>query len=213
MRYRLFSFVTAASLCAAPVVVSHPHIFVDTKLRLIVDEAGALTAVDVTWMYDPLYSFLVIEDMKLDPDGDGQLTDAEQAKLIGFDMNWIEGFEGDLYVTFDGAAAGLGGPEPLSTDYADGILSSTHRRSLTAAVPADGVLVQAYDPGYYTAYSVIGEVPAGETCMAEVIPADLDRAYASLEELLFAQPQSVLEDQFPEVGKSFADQVQVTCAR
>ena len=39
-----------------------PHVFIDTGLDFIVDEAGQLTHVRVTWSYDALYSLLVLED-------------------------------------------------------------------------------------------------------------------------------------------------------
>ncbi|MGR3461685.1 MAG: DUF1007 family protein [Roseovarius sp.] len=71
---------------AAPVVVAttaggHPHVFADVALRFESDARGRLTGVEVTWRYDDFFSLLILSDMGLDPDGDGQLSDAELARL------------------------------------------------------------------------------------------------------------------------------------
>ena len=53
----------------------------------------------VTWAYDEFYSLLVLEDMRLDQDADGVLTEAEEQFLSGFDAQWVEGYNGDLVMT------------------------------------------------------------------------------------------------------------------
>ena len=94
---------------------AHPHVFVETGLRLVASESGAIQGVEVTWRYDELYSLLVLEDMELDADFDGRLTAAELQVLDGFDLNWVEGFEGDLYAKTAKGALGLGPPERRGT--------------------------------------------------------------------------------------------------
>lgn len=56
-----------SSLAAAP-LAAHPHIFIDTGFELILDEAGHMTHVRVSWQYDDFYSLLITEDMALDTD-------------------------------------------------------------------------------------------------------------------------------------------------
>ena len=71
-----------------------------------------MTGIDVTWAYDEMYSMLLLDELSLDPDFDGILTDAELEELDGYDLNWMEGFAGDLYVTApDGQDLALGPPE------------------------------------------------------------------------------------------------------
>ena len=83
MKYPLASLLC---LALATPLGAHPHIFVDTKLEVLVDAEGRLTHLRITWAYDEFYSLLVTEDRGLDPDYDGVLTDAEIASLNGFDM-------------------------------------------------------------------------------------------------------------------------------
>ncbi len=209
--------IRAATLCLAvlsPVVATaHPHIFVETRLGLIMDDQGRLSAVEVSWVYDELYSLLIFEDKQLDNDYDGKLTPAELEELNGFDMNWIPGFEGDLYVSQEAVLA-LGPPQPLTTAVEEGRIVTTHRRQLRAPVAAGTVVeIAAYDPTYYTAYEVTGAVAVEgrDDCQIEVAKADLNAAYDLLEELLFGRPQAEVEANFPAVGAAFADKVFVEC--
>ena len=188
---------------------AHPHVFIDTVLRVVVDEAGNLEGVEVTWTYDDFYSLLLLSDLGLDNDGDGRLRDDELARLDGFDMNWIEGYQGDTHASRGGAAVTLGPPQGRGVTVERGLLTSTHFRA--ASGPADGLVVKAYDPTFYTAYSLVGAVRVEGTCGARVRPADLAAAYSLVEELLYATPASEAEESYPEVGEAFADTVTVSC--
>jgi ABC-type uncharacterized transport system substrate-binding protein len=203
-----------AALLPLP-AAAHPHVFIETGLTLVVDAENRLVAIRVVWAYDELYSLLVLEDLGLDQDYDGILTPAELDALSGFDMQWIEGFEGDTYAAAGDSAVALGPPEAQPAAMQDGRIVTTHTRAVLAPVPADGVSVRAYDPTFYAAYDLTRgvSVEGGSGCAAAVSPADLDAAYTMLEELLYG-PRSVewSEDDFPEVGEAFADEVRLTCA-
>ncbi|MGR3758926.1 DUF1007 family protein [Roseobacteraceae bacterium NS-SX3] len=208
------SLLALAALAAlVPAVAgAHPHVFVDTGLKLEVSRDGRLEAVEVTWVYDEFYSLLLFEDLGLDPDADGVLTAEELARLQGFDMRWEAGFVGDTYVTQAGEAVALGAPEPLETRVEDGRIITRHRRAATGRPQADGLEVRAYDPGYYTAYTLThGAEVTGGGCTASVTPPDLDRAYSLAEELLYAMPAAQAEESYPEVGEAFAGTVRLSC--
>lgn len=201
----------AAALLAPQDAGSHPHIFVDTALKVIVSDAGQLEAIEITWAYDEFYSLLIFEDRGLDSDYDGALTAEELAKLQGFDMAWTEGFEGDTYLTRDGAGLEMGAPVHLATVVADGRITTRHRRALVQPQAADGVVIKAYDPGYYTAYTMTGGLEVSGGCQGSITPPDLDAAYTKVEELLYAMPADQAEEAYPEVGEAFADTVRLSC--
>lgn len=194
---------------AATAVRAHPHIFIELGLFVEVNEAGEAVAVEVSWTYDELYSLLIFEEFKVDGDFDGRLRPDEVQLLHGFDLNWIEGYEGDLYVTQAGAKVPLGQPEPVETRVENAKIVTVHRRAL--AVPADGLVLQAYDPSFYSAYELTKGANASGSCAAFIDPADIEAATSALEELLFATPQGEVEAEFPRVGESFADTVTLTC--
>ena len=207
------SALLAVLAAAAPVAgAAHPHIFIQTALTLVIDDKGRATGVEVRWAYDELYTMLTFEDLRLDSDYDGELTEEELRFLDGFDLNWIEGFEGDLYLTSGEVPVRLGAPEGRGVKVHDGQIVTTHFRPLAEPVTADGLILRAYDPTFYTAYDLSGGVTVTGGCAAQVTPADLDHAYSLVEELLYALPSDQVEEAFPEVGEAFADTVVIRCA-
>lgn len=203
--------LSTALLCgvASQPVQAHPHIFIEAGLFVDVNAAGEAVAVEVLWTYDELYSLLIFEEFEIDDDYDGKLRPEEVKVLEGFDMNWVEGYEGDLYVTSAGDRVPLGPPEPVETRVENGKIVTVHRRAL--GVPANGLVLQAYDPTFYSAYELTRGIEASGTCATFIDPADLEAATSALEELLFATPQDEVEAEFPRVGESFADTVTLTC--
>jgi polyphosphate kinase len=211
------SVAAGLALAAAP-AAGHPHIFIDTGLEIIFDDRGRAAAVRVAWVYDDFYSMLMLGDRGLDPDGDGRLTAEEEAVLSGFDMAWDADYEGDLYA-LDGAGrpVALGRPRDWSARMLDGRIVSTHLRLFEpplerAALP---LVLQVYDPGYYTAYTILGtpRLTGGEGCEVKVYEPDLTAAEEALKEALaeYTADQDVEYD-YPAVGAAFAEEARVTCA-
>ncbi|MEO0378877.1 MAG: DUF1007 family protein [Pseudomonadota bacterium] len=202
--------VLALGLTAVPVIgQAHPHVFIDTTLRAVVDDNGTFKGLEVQWAYDDFYSLLIFADMGLDVDGDGQLSDDEIQRLDGFDLQWVEGYEGDSYARQGETSIILGPPEGRGTRVEAGRIISTHFRA--ADGPAAGLEVKVFDPTFYTAYALVGQVEVDGPCTAIIEPVDLDAAYTSLEELLYVTPANEAMDYFPEVGESFADTVMLSC--
>lgn len=200
----------ALGLAAAPITgQAHPHVFIDTTLRAVVDADGTFRGIEVRWAYDDFYSLLIFADMGLDSDGDGRLRPDEIQRLDGFDLQWVDGFEGDSYASLDGAPVALGPPQPRGTTVEGGRIITTHFRAADA--PAAGLRIKAYDPTFYTAYALVGQVEVDGPCTAMIDPVDLDAAYTKLEELLYATPEAEATDYYPEVGESFADTVMLSC--
>lgn len=214
------ALTAALALPAAP-AAAHPHIFIDAGLELIFDEAGALAAVRVLWAYDELFSLLVLEDLGLDDDYDGVLTEAERAALAGFDMNWIDGFEGDLYGEAGGEPMGFSGPLEWTADLADGRVITTHLRAVAPRVdPAAGeIVLRVFDPSYYTAYRIASapRFTGRDGCTARILAPDYGAAARQLEAALAeiagaAGSDEAIEMDFPAVGAAFAEEIRIACA-
>lgn len=208
----MIPFLTCLPLPA----MAHPHVFIDTGLEFIVDPAGQLTHVRVTWAYDDFYSLLVLEDLRLDQDGDGELTEGEEQYLSGFDAQWVEGYNGDLVLFADGQPVALSGPmEPTATTE-NGRIITTHLRAVTdGSVPAASISAKAYDDSYYTAYEVRRPViVTGPTsCAIERIEPDIDGQLAQMQAFLqtLDADYDLEENDIPLVGESFATEVRVSC--
>lgn len=214
MRFLYPLLATAVAGLAATPLASHPHVFVETDLVLEVDAAGLVQAVEVTWTYDEFETLLVLDEWGLSAAYDTGLSAADEVTLRGYDLTRFEGVGGDLYLASGGADGdaplALAAPEGLAVSLAEGRLTTTHRRALSVPVPAQGLVIRSYDPTFYTAYTLYGIAPVAG-CRAEVTPPDLDAAYSLVEELLFAMPQSEAEENYPKVGKAFADTLRLIC--
>ena len=206
-----------AGLLAAGPALAHPHVWIDTRIEVILDAENQATGLRISWTYDDLYSLYIIGDKGLDPDWDGALTTEEVAGLAGFDMAWDEGFAGDTYALTGDRALALSRPVEWTAGYAGGKISSTHLRLFDVPVPVDAVplVVQVYDPGYYVAYAIPFDpvVTGGVGCSAQVFVPDLDAADEALKAALSEYtPDIDLEAEFPAIGAAYAEEVRVTCA-
>lgn len=199
-------------------LAAHPHIYIDAGLTFMIDDHGNLAAIKVTWSYDEFYSLLQLEEMDLDPDGDGVLTAPEQEKLKGFDTQWVAGYEGDLYVVQNGTAVTLGSPIDAGASLKDGRLLTWHTRPIPTPLDptAAEIDAKAYDPTFYTAYTLdLGvKVIGSDSCTLSKRDADLPKAYEKLESLLSGaeSAQFDTDGNFPKVGALFADALALTCA-
>ena len=203
-------FVLSALLVAAP-LHAHPHVWVDTAMRFEVNEDAEITGVTMTWAYDDFFTLLIFEDMGLDADADGKLTEAELDELFGFDLvHWPEGFEGDLYLYSNGDKIEMPRPRPIGIAVEDGRIVATHFREIPR-VPTDGLEIMQYDPTYYVAYDVSQGVSFTDpACTAQVADPDPTVAEEALAEAL----QTPSEDIFLEIemGIYYADRINISCA-
>lgn len=213
MRVALALTALLAPLPAA----AHPHVFIDAGFEIIIDETGALTHVRTTWAYDEYYSLLISEDRKIDQDFDGVLTEDDTARLTGFDMQWVEGFNGDLDATLDGVPLVLSGPTEPTATIVDGRIVTTHLRAVEGqpVIAGRALSLKPYDPTYYTAYAVALPVTltGGKGCRIRTVEPDVDAALEEMrQQLLRLDKDADLEENgFPEVGADFATDVQVSC--
>lgn len=197
-------------------VAAHPHIFVEAGVEIVLDDAGRVAGVRLSWTYDEFFSFLLTSELGLDVDGDLEMTAEELETLAGQVLEWPADFGGDLYLRQGDAAVALGPRAEASVDYVDGRVIERHFRPLEQPQDATTPLaVQVYDPFYYVAYEIAPAIgfSGGEGCTAELRKADLNAAYSLVDELLYGRPASDVgpDEYFPEVGEAFSDTVVVTC--
>lgn len=209
----------AGLILSVPVgAAAHPHVFVDATIEVIFDAEGRAEAVRIGWTYDSLFSMTYVAEQGFDPDFDGMLTPEEEVALAGFDMDWHADFAGDTYALLGAVPLGLSAPLEPTAAYRDGSLVSTHLRRLSApvALGTEDLVVQVYDPSFYTSY-LIAETPVlsgGEGCRVQVFEPDRDAADARLQAALDELAGSAeAETEFPAIGAAYAEEARITCAR
>lgn len=211
----------AICLCgflAAPTgVAAHPHVFIDATIEVLFDSRGRAEALRIGWTYDSLFSMTYVAEMGLDPDFDGVLSAAEEAGLAGFDMDWHAEFAGDTYALWGDAPLVLSGPTESTAAYRDGSLVSTHLRRFSEPVDVAGgdLVVQVYDPSFYTSY-LIAQTPVltgRQDCRVQVYEPDREAADARLQAALEELAGSAeAETEFPAIGAAYAEEARITCA-
>jgi ABC-type uncharacterized transport system substrate-binding protein len=198
--------------CAAS---AHPHVFVDATIEVIFDDQNRATGLRIGWTYDDLFSLMIIEDRGLDPDYDNVLTDAATAQLAGFDMQWDVGYPGDTYALMAGQPLVLSGPSEFTGSYADGKITSTHLRIFATPVEigADPLVVQVYDPTYYSSYTIIGTpvLTGAVGCTGVVVEPDTAVAESIYLEAV-AKMAGTDDGNFPAIGAAYAMEARITCS-
>lgn len=195
---------------------AHPHVFVEAQVTVVFDETGGV-GIKLDWFYDDLFSLLVTTDLGIDMDGDLVLTAEEQTILDTQITAWPPDFAGDLDVRQRGEILQLGDRRDHVMRYEGGLFHEAHMRPLPQITDPNAPLqIRVFDPGFYTAYELKAPVliEGRDDCMAAVLPADLDAAYALAESLMGDVELDAVgpDDYFPQVGDAFADTIVVTCA-
>ena len=204
------------AFCLPMSAAAHPHVFVQVDMAVVFAPDGEV-AVRLDWVYDAYFSMLITSDLGIDADGDLQLTPEEQALLDDQIAAWPPDFDGDLEVLQGETVMPLGPKRDHAMVYQDGYIRETHLRPIAQVADRSAPLtILPYDPTYYIAYEIAGAVTVEgrDDCEVSIIPADLNAAYSLVDELLYGRPASDVgpDEEFPEVGRSFADTVVVTCA-
>ena len=209
---------TAGFIFAGVPAFAHPHVFIDTALEVIFDDQGRASGVRISWTYDEYYSLVIAEEKAIDPDYDGSATEAEAKPLSGFDMGWDADFPGDTYALMGDGELALSRPKDWTASYNGGRITSTHLRMFETPVAfgAEPLIIQVYDPSFYTAYAIVGTPvltggPKG--CSVEVFEPDMAAADAILQAAIDeAAGSDGVEGDFPAIGKAYSEEARVTCA-
>jgi len=208
-----FLALIPALVLSAPVAWAHPHVFIDAQVAFRLDDTAHLTDVRITWTYDDFTSMTILADHGLPIDA--SFTEGETGVLSGFDMRWIEGFEGDSYLLVGQTPVALGGPSNWETRVENGIITTIHSRSVLVPQPLSGAeaVLRVYDPTYYTSY-VIAAAPViegADTCTAQVYGPDPEKANEILLSALAELSGFASDDDFPPIGAEFAEEIRLTC--
>lgn len=209
-------FPLVAALAVPVTATAHPHVFVQAQVTVVFDDAGEM-GIKLDWYYDDLFSLLVTTDLGIDMDGDLVLTAEEQALLDSQIAAWPPDYNGDLEVAQNGQVLALAEKQNHTMSYVEGLFHEAHLRPVSAIPDAESpIRIRVYDPSFYTAYDLRQPVliEGRDDCSAEVIPADVDAAYALAESLLDGQSAAEVgpDEYFPAIGDAFADTIVVTCA-
>ncbi len=207
-RRRVAAAIAAWAL-ATP-AAAHPHIWITGTYGFEIDADKRLAALDVAWTFDAMSSSLALGGLE-GPDG-GYPQDA----LDALARDSLAQLAADAWWTYlVSGAAGLSfePPEGATASVEDGQLTIRYRLRMTqpADVAASPVVLQGYDPSYYTEIRLRGLVDVALTgegaqaCRAEV-------QGPSEEALALAETKNEADwNALAGMGAAFADTVTLRC--
>lgn len=141
-------FAAAVALGLSQGANAHPHVFVYTGF-VPVAEDGRLVAVETSWSFDPLYSEMVMADA--DTDGDGVLSEAEQAALTAVFFADLPDYDFLTRVGIDGVWHGISEADGFWVNGRDGILRAGFTLQLDLPVEST-VELMSFDDEYFIAF-------------------------------------------------------------
>jgi ABC-type uncharacterized transport system substrate-binding protein len=211
-RLILLSLACAAALWSGP-ALSHPHVFAEAKMTLVLTPNGTVEKIRHHWVFDDLFSSTVIvefdknEDLKLDA---GELKEVQNTIVdsIG-DYNYFQ------TISSNGADVKMARPPNLTASMDGTTLVIDFDSAPEKILPLHGkTAFGIYDPTFYTAIDFIEDgdlqapaLPAG--CEAKVVRPSGEEA--------MAQNQKNLTDAFfattdpANMGALVATRLEVTC--
>jgi nickel/cobalt transporter (NicO) family protein len=183
------------SVAMAGGAMAHPHIFIDAKVTVVFDDAGAVTALRHDWTFDEYFSTWMIQG--LDTNGDGITSPDEMQELADENMTGLAQYG---FYTAAGDDDDLMSFKPVGDQrmmFENGRTTLRFSISADEKRPVEGRFeLGISDPEYYVAISfasaadvVLENAPDGCAAVVEP-PREMDPAVA---ERLYALGPEVLE--------------------
>ncbi len=192
---------------------AHPHAWIDLQVRVLSDAQGQVTGLRQYWLLDPLYSMILLEEMREDAHGD-----TLQEKLNDIGGRMIRNLKDYAYFT----EMALNG-KPLAVRGIDNHRLNIERSRLqlgfdlllaqpvtpTAQAPLH---YQIYDPTYYI--EILHEADTDAVswdsarlhCQLQIKPPNPSPALVAR-----AAALDINEISDPDLGKHFAEFVELRC--
>lgn len=209
--------LTAGIMMLAAPAHAHPHAWIDASTAFHLNDANEVTALTVTWVFDPAYSAFATEG--LDKDGDGEISPAELRPLATQNLTSLKDYDYFTEIKKDGRQVAYDDVTDYSSAF-DGLqLSMEFTIPLTEPVyvKTHAITYALFDPTYYVEIlhhesnpiAVDGDASAG--CSPELVKPDLDSLPISLAEM--SEPTFAEEPREDGLsyGALFAERVHLIC--
>jgi ABC-type uncharacterized transport system substrate-binding protein len=170
-RTALPAMLFCAALVPAP-AQAHPHVWVQARTEVVLDEAKSLVALRLAWTFDPAYSAFAV--LNLDSRRDG-VPDPEKLAELARSRARALGESGSfVQAKLNGRSLRLAAPAEARAAYRDGRLTLSFTRAPAARGEAVRTLVLAtLDPDFYVAFGLPPEADAvrltgGPACLLKL---------------------------------------------
>lgn len=214
-RYQLLSCILLVALTLLAIttqVNAHPHVWIDLRIKPVMNEQGELLGLEQAWRFDPFYSLVLIEE--LEKGGSATKLDERYDQLA-----W-EIVKNLNQVSFFTQGRALQTPSQWDQVTESTLLKVGQRLELRFYLPLAKPLslktstfsYQIYDPSYYIEMLHATELGLDKTALNPACQLQLEAASPSsslIEQALALDKTATAED--PELGKYFAERVTLDC--
>jgi ABC-type uncharacterized transport system substrate-binding protein len=201
---------------AAP-AMAHPHVWIEMRSDVVVNDSGLVSAINVEWTFDDGYAQAALEG--LDSNSDGQYSQAELDPLTKENMESLKDYDFFTFPRAGGQKLKIG---PV-TEY--GQIYANDRLTLHFVVPLDQPVdprrmdfyYKIYDPDFFiamdyaqnTPVNVIGALPQG--CALDVRPVPTSEELEETRQFLATKGKEWQPDTDEDFGGMFAQPVHIAC--
>lgn len=148
----LIAFLIPCSL------LSHPHVFIDYTANFVFNQNG-LAGIETEWIFDEMYSSMLIQDYDVDKDGRFSNSEIITTKQDAFSN--LENYNYFVYITIDSKCFEFKSVENFSVDVRDNRV--IYRFLIPCVVPATlsykKIEICMYDETYYVDLLPLGDDP------------------------------------------------------
>lgn len=202
--------LTLGVALAARQATAHPHVWIDLRTTVVMDDQGRVTAIGQEWLFDPIYSAYVTGG--LDPESDE--AHKAMADLLVESMNNLREYDYFMRVRADGERQTLDDARDAAADMrGDRLL---YRFTVPLADPVDphsqDLDIAVFDPTYYIEMLHLqGDVIAFQGANRAGCRARLIEPAPDMNAIALAQSQDRNATADDTLGAQFAETVIITC--
>ncbi len=139
-------------------LLSHPHVFIDYTVNFVFDQNG-VAGIETQWIFDEMYSSMLIQDYDVDKDGRFNSSEIKTAKQDAFSN--LKNYNYFVYITIDSKCFEVKSVENFSVDVRDNRV--VYRFFIPCVVPATPsykkIEICMYDETYYVDLLPLGDDP------------------------------------------------------
>lgn len=200
----------APTLFATP-AAAHPHAWIDLRSKVVLDDDGKVTALELAWLFDDYYTVLVAEELGTG----GQPSDELLHEIAERNLANLRDHDYFTSVTYDGVHQAVGEVTRYETEVHDGRLWMRFEVPLEQPLdPRKGDLTFAvYDPTYWIEIVHLEGEPilfsgeGAENCLGRIRQPN-----PTMEQVSLAAALDKDETAGDDLGELFAETVVVSCS-
>lgn len=207
------SLGVAAGLVVSPPADAHPHVWIETVSDIVLDDRGRITAINVEWRFDEMYSQVAIEG--LDANGDGTYEAQELRPLAEENIDALKDYDYFTYARAGGQKLAYGEVKEFGNTFKDGILTLYFQVPLAEPVDpkAADFTYTIHDPSFYiaielaakNAVSTVGALP--DPCRVEI-----RQSAAAADNYEYSEDFWTQQQELNDMGALFAQPIALVCA-